>query len=103
MKTINLGGKDRKLSFDLNAMVAYEETTGKRVTSWKEGYIPNMKEMRVIIWACLISDNISDDESITLQEVGSWVTMENFHAVVDKVMGIVDDSLPVPRKAEGKN
>ncbi len=99
MKTIHLGGKDRKVSFDLNAMIAYEEATGKKVTSWQEGYTPNMKEMRVIIWACLISG----DESITLQEVGSWVTMENFHAVVNKVMGIVDDSLPESQKAEGKN
>lgn len=88
--------KERTLKLDLNAMVAFEEATGK---SFAEGSFArgemSPRDLRAILWACLIHE----DEALTLKQAGSWVTASNMVEVAAKLNEAFEVALP---ESEGK-
>lgn len=78
--------KERHLLLDLNAMVAFQEETGKNLfdasvtKALKTSFGP--KELRVLLWACLLHE----DENLTLKQVGSWLHIGNMDGIADKLM-----------------
>lgn len=77
---VNLGGKTRRMVMDLNAMCTAEELTGKSLMkkeTWDKNNI-RLGDLRAFVFAALNSV----DESVTLREVGSWINLGNFEAVM---------------------
>ena len=74
--------KERTLLFDLNAMVAFEEATGR---SLMDGTLDssNMstRDLRAMLWACLTHE----DDALTEKQVGSWITPDNMLEVASKL------------------
>lgn len=88
--------KERTLKFDLNAMVTFEEATGK---SLMKGQLKSEdmgpRDVRVLLWACLLHE----DETLTERQVGSWITVDNLMAVVEKLNEAFEVAMP---ESEGK-
>lgn len=83
--TIHLGGKDRELRYDLNAISTIGDKLGL------EGSLNNLaadilgkplplSALRTLLWAGLLWD----DKELTEEEVGSWVDLDNFGEVWDR-------------------
>lgn len=70
--------KERTLFYDLNALVALEDQ-GIEVAKVSEGV--KMSQVRGILWAGLIHE----DKELTLEEVGSLVTIDNIQEVSDAI------------------
>jgi hypothetical protein len=91
---IELGGKERHLLLDLNAMVAFEEATGKNILSGLSAKM-GASELRALLYACLRHE----DEKLTLKEVGAWITTENMGEVARQITAAWTAAMP--EKAEG--
>jgi hypothetical protein len=86
--------KERKLKLDLNAMIAYEEATGK---SFLKGTVDlenlELKEMRTLLWAMLLSD----DPSLTQAQVGAMIDASNMQQLAADLAEGIKLSMPVPQ------
>lgn len=83
--------KERTLKLDLNAMVAFEEVTGKSLmkgTFKSKDMTP--RDLRVMLWACLLHE----DEELTEKQVGSWVTVGNLMEVTGKLNEAFEVAMP---------
>jgi len=67
--------KVRHLRLDLNAMVAYERVSGKKIESF--GLDSSMEEVLYLLWACLLHE----DKELTVEEVGSTVHAGNLKEI----------------------
>jgi hypothetical protein len=83
--------RERILSLDLNAMIAFEEATGKSFLAG-EVDVENIgqKELRPLIWACLLSD----DPELTQREVGVWINLANAGTLIRAFRESLRLSLP---------
>lgn len=82
---INLD-KPRSLRFDLNAMAAYEDATGK--SAFAIGDNISATSIRALLWASLIHD----DKTLTLEQVGSLIHTGNMTEITSKINQIVQTS-----------
>lgn len=64
--------KPRRLKLDLNAMICYEETTGRKFTEIG-GKSLELTELRLVLWVMLLHE----DPDLTVEEVGGMVHMGN--------------------------
>jgi hypothetical protein len=91
--SINLD-KERKLLFVLNAMVFFEEATGKSLFDNKisEGFGKSMtaKDLRALLWACLVHE----DETLTLKQVGSWINRTNMTEIAQHIGEAFSNAMP---------
>ena len=73
--------KKRHLLLDLNAMVSFQEATGKNLfnESVTKSLAKSMNpvDLRALLWACLLHE----DESLTLKQVGSWMHSGNLNEI----------------------
>ena len=95
---ITLGGKERRLKIDLNAMINFKHVTGK---SFLKGF--NMadldeEDLRALIWAGLLKD----EPTLTLETVGSWID-ENLGQSSSLAIKAVIDSLPDKKATASPN
>lgn len=86
---INLD-KERTLLFDLNAMVEFEEATGKSLMSGESLSNLGMKDIRALLWAGLVHE----DEKITLKQVGKMVHLGNIEAISTSIESAFDAAMP---------
>jgi hypothetical protein len=86
---IELGGKTRHLKFDFNAMVAYEEATGKNFLEMSKITV-SAKNLRAWLYACLVQE----DRSLTIDEVGGWIDLENMAGIADKLTEALQAAMP---------
>lgn len=66
--------KERTLRFDMNAQVLFEDATGENTLDgafWKKTM--TAKTTRALIWACLVHE----DKTLTLEQVGAFLTPKN--------------------------
>lgn len=90
--TINLGGKERRLKFDLNAVAEIGERLNINVrmeSLWKDitsASLP-LSSLRVLLWAGLRHE----DTEITPEEVGSWVDQDNIKEVWERFFTLFGD------------
>ena len=80
--------KEYTLILDMNAMVAFEEASGKPIHSI--GQDMSMKDMRALMWACMLAEA----PDITPQEVGRLIHPNNLMAVADKIGKLYHESMP---------
>ncbi len=61
--------KERHLLMNLNAMVSFEEATGKSLFQGIDPKGMTAKDFRALLWACLLHE----DESLELKDVGKMI------------------------------
>lgn len=89
--------KERTLSFDLNAMVRFEQQTGKNILKTKTFNELNATDLRVLLWACLKGEDLE----LKQDQVGSMIHYGNFVYIEEKLSELWDISMP--EKAEGSS
>lgn len=87
--------KPRHLLYDLNALAAFEEATGKSFLGGMSLEALTTKDLRALIWAGLLHE----EPELTLQYVGSIVHAGNL-ADIDRQIGIAM-GLAMPDAKEG--
>lgn len=93
---VPIGGKERHLKLDLNAMASFEEATGKSVFALDVSQL-GAKDLRALLWACLLHE----DKKLTPEEVGSWITLENMQDVAAGISAAFAAAMPAkPESAD---
>lgn len=89
--TIELGGRVRSLQYDLNAFAELEKRYGSVNEAFKTLQEGKIKDVRTMLWAGLIHDEVILDEDgeptgykITPYEVGRWVNTPELMNEVSK-------------------
>lgn len=85
--TVELGGKERKLIYDFNALAKAEEVTGKSMLDGAVWQSPSATDLRAFIWAGLLRD----DPNVTIQQVGSWLTIDT----MSEITGYINEALDI--------
>lgn len=81
--------KPRTLRFTLNAMCAFEEATGKNIFSNALNNL-SAKEIRALLWACLTDE----DPTLTIEQVGGLITLDNMTEVAEKLNEALAVAMP---------
>ena len=85
-----IGGQERHLCFDLNAVCVAEKSTGVNLLKAAVSEV-DATSIRGLLFAALLCD----DPKITLEEVGTWITMKNIpnvhKAIVTAWFASIDD------------
>jgi hypothetical protein len=78
MNTVNLGGKNRPVAYNLNAIIQFEELTGIDLSAGVSdaGVLSRAKNVRALAYCGLVhgakENNVDVDFSI--EDVGSWIS-----------------------------
>ena len=73
--------KKRYFLLDLNAMVAFEEETGKNIMQGIDPKSMTAKDFRALLWACLLHE----DESLGIRDVGKMIHTGNMNELSTKM------------------
>ena len=73
--------KERHLLMNLNAMVSFEEATGKNIMQGMDADSMTAKDFRALLWACLLHE----DESLKIEDVGKMIHTENMGELSEKI------------------
>jgi len=92
---LELGGRRRRLSLDLNALAAFEEKTGHGLEGMRAATM-KIATLRMMLWACLLSD----DPTTTIDQVGSWIDLDNLAEVTQALSTVLSRSMPRPKDGE---
>lgn len=101
-QTINLGGKQRSIKFDLNAYGELEDKYGTVQEAMEKLKTGNLKAVKTILWAGLIHEEAILDEitgeplryAISPYMVGSWITPDKLANVVKELNAAMLAHLP---------
>ena len=87
---------DKKRAYDinLNALINFEEATGKSLMKMKAGDEFSLKDIRALLWA-----GLNEFEEISLEEAGGLVNINNIEKVSKQIMEVYENSIP---KSKGK-
>jgi len=88
--------KSRSLYMDLNAMVKFEEATGKRIFDQELWVAISARDVRALLWACLLHE----DPDLTVEQVGSMIDFSNMNDVIAKLQEAFMLALPNPDEQE---
>jgi hypothetical protein len=96
MSTLKLGGRDRTLKLDVNALIAVEEKTGQNwlVVSGKQQF--RLTDIRALVWAGC------QDEELTIEEAGKLITRKNLKDAVKAVTEALTDFFVEPNSDSGQ-
>lgn len=88
--TITLGGQEREIRFNFNALCRLEEQFGREPFDNPQAFFENSTPVKVrgFVYAALSGA----DPGITLEQVGAWLTVENMGRVLEAVIGAFNDS-----------
>lgn len=90
-KTITLSdGVEREVRFTLNAMAELEERYGSVEKAFEALDSNSIKAARFILWAGLMES----DETLTEQQVGKLIDMNNLRDIMDSVGNMLSDDMP---------
>lgn len=78
---IVLGGKERTLRFDFNALAELERETGINALDGSVWTNPSVTITRALLWAGMLHE----EPELTIREVGSWLRLDN----VEEVIGLI--------------
>lgn len=92
--TLKIGGKVRHLAFDYHSIVTVEKLTGLNLLS--EAFEGSFTNLGALLYAALLRD----DSTITLDEVGSWITFRTAPIISQAVISAWIGSIPEPTKDE---
>ncbi len=89
--------KERNLNFTLNAMIDFEESTGRSLMGQESMEKMSMKDLRTLLWACLRDD----DTELTQEQVGAMVTMDKMEHITESLTKAFKASMPEPGEESG--
>lgn len=91
--------RERTLRLDLNAMISYEDATKKSLFDGSfQGANFSAKDMRAMLWACLLHD----DPTLTLEIVGSLISVDNMTDVASKLNETFEVAVPKAKRKSGR-
>lgn len=73
--------KQRHLLMDLNAMVSFEDATGKSIFQGIDPKGMTAKDFRALLWSCLLHE----DESLKIKDVGRMIHAGNMGELAAKI------------------
>lgn len=82
--------KERSLKLTLNAMVKFEEATGKSLLKEADLFKMTATDLRALLWACLLHE----DKALTLDQVGDMIDISNINIVAKKLGDAWTAALP---------
>lgn len=82
--------KERRLKLTLNAMIHFQQITGKDLLKGINIENFELADIRALIFACLLHE----DKALTLEAVGDMITPANMRAVMDSVVTAIKNSFP---------
>lgn len=92
--------KERHLLLDLNAMVAFQEETGKNLFKKEvaESLSKDMtpKDLRAMLWACLLHE----EKTLKIEQVGSWIHQGNMEEIGRKLNEAWEVATPEAEEGE---
>jgi hypothetical protein len=91
---INLD-KPREMVFDLNAMAAYEDATGKSAFAISENI--NAGSIRALLWATLMHE----DDTLTIKDVGKMIHPGNMQEISEKIAKLIQVSTETSETTKG--
>lgn len=90
-----IGGKERVIALDLNALISYAKITGQEIQTGLAvlenrtiGLMEKFEKIRLLLYAALVSfekwnpDNLADD----LRTIGNWIQPSNMFEVMEALM-----------------
>jgi hypothetical protein len=89
--------KERTLTMDLNAMVRFEQQTGKNLLSGDTFKSISATDLRVLLWACLKGE----DMELMQEQVGAMIHPGNMEYVSEVLSQMWNISMP--EKDEGSD
>lgn len=101
--TMNLGGKERVIQFDMNAYAELENKFGSIEKAMDQLQSGQMKDIRMILWVGLIHEEAVIDEetgepikyNITPYQVGSWIRNASMLTVAsEKIAAAMEEGMP---------
>lgn len=82
--------KKRHLLLDLNAMVAFEEATGKNMMHGLDAARMTAKDFRAFLWASLLHA----DKALTLEDVGAMIHTGNMEDITNRLLETWNVAMP---------
>ena len=83
--------RPRALLLDLNAMCKFEKVAGRSLFDGSAlGSNMSASDIRVLLWACLLRD----DPTLTLEQVGSLISVNNMAEVASKLNESFEAAIP---------
>lgn len=100
--TIELGGKERELKYDLNAFAELENKFGSVEKAMLDLQKGSMQSVKLILWAGLIHQEAIIDEktgepsgyNITPYQVGAWVDPRMLASMTQKLGEAIKTAMP---------
>lgn len=90
--------KERTIRFDLNAMCEFERITGKNIFANALNNL-SAQEVRAMLWACLAGE----DPTLTLEQVGKLITLDNMNDIAEKLSEAFNVAMPeTPKEGTDK-
>lgn len=84
--------KERTLRMDFNALVKAEEITGHDFLTGETWRKMRAADYRALVYACLLDE----DASLTLEQVGRMITMQNEKVLSDAILELYVASATTP-------
>jgi len=87
LTTIKIGGADRPVSFNMNALAEFERLTGVGLGDLEDAFSSiKASHIRALVYSSIkegqrLSGGLAD---IEIEEVGSWLTVESMEAVMSE-------------------
>ena len=97
-KTLEIDGKEYEFVLNLNALINFEEKTGRSLMDIDEDDKFGLADIRGLLWAGL---NVNYDMSI--DDVGKLINIKNISEISNKIMEVYEDSMPEGDDKEVKN
>lgn len=93
--TIKVGGRERKLAFDFNAMAYLDEQGGVNVFDGLDfSEFRRPAKMLLLITAMLQTDAIDHGEELTKEKVGAMLDLATMREFTEKMEEVVERSIP---------
>lgn len=93
--TFTLGGKPRKLVFDMWAFYLLEKETGKNALGGEMFEKITASDLLILTWAA-----IQSEEKLTLEQVGHMLTLVDIPALADAIKAAFEQAKPIEVKNE---
>jgi len=87
--------KKRNLLLNLNAMVSFEDVTGRNLLQGIAIGDMSTKDLRALLWACLIHE----DKELTLEQVGEMIHAGNMTDIFTKLTEAWEAATPEESEA----
>ncbi len=87
--TLEIGGRDRKLAFDMASILTVEQQTGVNLMAAALTEV-SATSMRAVLYAALLHD----DPDLSIEQVGKWIDFRTTGVIQQAILAAWYGSLP---------